>query len=167
VIHTHGSVAACVESMKEFLDHYKVGITSEDVYFSFLPLAHIFDRYGLVCGCHTLCNSGCKRRCTSKQFPCSCLTRNINHDKTWFICISICCSMPIGYSDVPCMLAAITQHLQLHYGTSVIATVMCVLPCTAGWLRRPSCPWAQVWATLQVTWREAAIVHRHPPCLYA
>jgi long-subunit acyl-CoA synthetase (AMP-forming) len=30
--------------MKEFLDNYKVGITSEDVYFSFLPLAHIFDR---------------------------------------------------------------------------------------------------------------------------
>jgi long-subunit acyl-CoA synthetase (AMP-forming) len=30
--------------MKEFLVQHKVGLTCEDVYFSFLPLAHIFDR---------------------------------------------------------------------------------------------------------------------------
>jgi hypothetical protein len=34
VIHTHGSVTACVESVREFLDHNKVGLSSSDVYFS-------------------------------------------------------------------------------------------------------------------------------------
>jgi long-chain acyl-CoA synthetase len=45
VIHTHGSVSSEVEAIREFLDHHKVGLTCDDVYFSFLPLAHIFDRY--------------------------------------------------------------------------------------------------------------------------
>ena len=44
VIHTHGSVASCCESMREFLAHNKVPISNGDIYFSFLPLAHIFDR---------------------------------------------------------------------------------------------------------------------------
>lgn len=44
VVHTHGSVSSTVESIREFLDHINVGLTCEDVYFSFLPLAHIFDR---------------------------------------------------------------------------------------------------------------------------
>jgi len=44
VIHTHGSVVSTVESIKEFLHHNKVGLSCEDVYYSFLPLAHIFDR---------------------------------------------------------------------------------------------------------------------------
>lgn len=45
VIHTHGSVASEVEAIKVFLRHNNVGLSCEDVYFSFLPLAHIFDRY--------------------------------------------------------------------------------------------------------------------------
>ena len=44
VIHTHGSVACELEAMREFLDHNKVRLSCDDVYFSFLPLAHIFDR---------------------------------------------------------------------------------------------------------------------------
>jgi long-subunit acyl-CoA synthetase (AMP-forming) len=39
--------------MKEFLDHNKVGLTCEDVYFSFLPLAHIFDRCPRLVGAGT------------------------------------------------------------------------------------------------------------------
>jgi hypothetical protein len=45
VIHTHGSVSSEVEAIREFLDHNRVGLSCEDVYFSFLPLAHIFDRW--------------------------------------------------------------------------------------------------------------------------
>eukprot|EP00878_Enallax_costatus_P005018 GHUV01005278.1.p1 GENE.GHUV01005278.1~~GHUV01005278.1.p1 ORF type:complete len:528 (+),score=95.01 GHUV01005278.1:432-2015(+) len=44
VMHTHASVMSCVESMREFLDRQDLRVHSHDVYFSFLTLAHIFDR---------------------------------------------------------------------------------------------------------------------------
>eukprot|EP00879_Flechtneria_rotunda_P001890 GHRR01002062.1.p1 GENE.GHRR01002062.1~~GHRR01002062.1.p1 ORF type:complete len:668 (+),score=222.63 GHRR01002062.1:317-2320(+) len=44
VMHTHGSVMSEVESMREFLTEAKLEVAPNDVYFSFLTLAHIFDR---------------------------------------------------------------------------------------------------------------------------
>ncbi|KAF8060014.1 LACS4 [Scenedesmus sp. PABB004] len=44
VMHTHGSVMSEVESMREFLTAMKLEVAPDDVYFSFLTLAHIFDR---------------------------------------------------------------------------------------------------------------------------
>lgn len=43
-MHTHGSVMSCVEGMREFLQTQKLEVAPNDVYFSFLTLAHIFDR---------------------------------------------------------------------------------------------------------------------------
>lgn len=61
VIHTHSSVASCCESMREFLAFNKVPINNDDVYFSFLTLAHIFDRCGWMGGWMDLggCLDGC------------------------------------------------------------------------------------------------------------
>uniref|UniRef100_A0A383WNH5 Long-chain-fatty-acid--CoA ligase n=1 Tax=Tetradesmus obliquus TaxID=3088 RepID=A0A383WNH5_TETOB len=44
VMHSHGGVMSMVESMREFLDGQGMKVQPRDVYFSFLTLAHIFDR---------------------------------------------------------------------------------------------------------------------------
>jgi long-chain acyl-CoA synthetase len=44
VIHTHASVTSTLESIRMFFQQHNVGLSCDDVYFSFLPLAHIFDR---------------------------------------------------------------------------------------------------------------------------
>jgi long-subunit acyl-CoA synthetase (AMP-forming) len=44
VMHSHGSVMSEVECMREFLDSQNMKVQPRDVYFSFLTLAHIFDR---------------------------------------------------------------------------------------------------------------------------
>lgn len=44
MIHTHGSVMSEVESMREFLQHMQLNVQAGDTYYSFLTLAHIFDR---------------------------------------------------------------------------------------------------------------------------
>ncbi|KAF6251919.1 acetyl-CoA synthetase-like protein [Scenedesmus sp. NREL 46B-D3] len=44
VMHTHGSVMSEVECMREFLDGQNMKVQPRDIYFSFLTLAHIFDR---------------------------------------------------------------------------------------------------------------------------
>ncbi|WIA13533.1 hypothetical protein OEZ85_007105 [Tetradesmus obliquus] len=44
VMHSHGGVMSMVESMREFLDAQGMKVQPRDVYFSFLTLAHIFDR---------------------------------------------------------------------------------------------------------------------------
>lgn len=43
-MHTHGSVMSEVECMREFLAHLQLTVQAGDTYFSFLTLAHIFDR---------------------------------------------------------------------------------------------------------------------------
>jgi hypothetical protein len=85
IIHTHASVSCEVEAIREFLDHNKVGLTCEDVYFSFLPLAHIFDRCALrqvrgvwesVCVCMCAAVAGCAscfEAVTAGRHVCGCL----------------------------------------------------------------------------------------------
>jgi long-subunit acyl-CoA synthetase (AMP-forming) len=48
VVHTHGSVVAAVESMTDYLEQMKLKVQPNDIYFSFLTLAHIFDRCVIV-----------------------------------------------------------------------------------------------------------------------
>jgi long-subunit acyl-CoA synthetase (AMP-forming) len=55
VMHTHGSVMSEVECMREFLDGLNLKVQPRDVYFSFLTLAHIFDRCGAPL--HVSCSS--------------------------------------------------------------------------------------------------------------
>jgi long-subunit acyl-CoA synthetase (AMP-forming) len=43
-MHTHGGVMSEVECMREFLDGQNMKVQQGDIYFSFLTLAHIFDR---------------------------------------------------------------------------------------------------------------------------
>ena len=51
VLLTHASTLAVVGSVKLFLNSLEGMVMNEkDVYMSFLPLAHIFDRYILCCG---------------------------------------------------------------------------------------------------------------------
>jgi long-subunit acyl-CoA synthetase (AMP-forming) len=45
VMHTHGGVMSEVECMREFLDGQNMKVQPRDIYFSFLTLAHIFDRW--------------------------------------------------------------------------------------------------------------------------
>jgi long-chain acyl-CoA synthetase len=50
VMHTHRSVSSEVAGVKMYMQHCQVKVAENDVYFSFLTLAHIFDRV-----CEELC----------------------------------------------------------------------------------------------------------------
>jgi hypothetical protein len=45
VMHTHRSVSSEVAGVKMYMQHCQVKVAENDVYFSFLTLAHIFDRW--------------------------------------------------------------------------------------------------------------------------
>jgi long-subunit acyl-CoA synthetase (AMP-forming) len=49
VLLTHRALVAAIAACNAYLDSYNETIGDDDCYFSFLPLAHVFDRWvGLV-----------------------------------------------------------------------------------------------------------------------
>ena len=48
MVHTHHGIVAEVNAMNAFLEALKLPLTEEDKFFSYLTLAHIYDRYGLA-----------------------------------------------------------------------------------------------------------------------
>jgi long-chain acyl-CoA synthetase len=43
---SHTNVMAAIVTLQTFIAHVNMGLDHTDVYLSFLPLAHIFDRQG-------------------------------------------------------------------------------------------------------------------------
>lgn len=46
VMHSHGAVQSAVAALLTYFDHTNMKVGHNDSYFSFLTLAHIFDRWG-------------------------------------------------------------------------------------------------------------------------
>lgn len=51
VMITHAALVSAIAGCNQYLDSFNETLGENDAYLSFLPLAHVFDRYVCGCGC--------------------------------------------------------------------------------------------------------------------